>query len=101
MSARPPSTTGAGLRMRRKFTQNRFGQSALVAVQQGLREVALVRHGAKLSELRAAMSLAPASANQGRRSEVRDPLAPGYGWFTEGFDTQDLNDAGTLLEEVR
>ena len=41
--ARPPSTTGAGLRMRRKFTQNRFGQSALVAVQQGLREVALVR----------------------------------------------------------
>jgi hypothetical protein len=31
--------------------------------------------------------------NQGKRDEVRDLLAPVYGWFTEGFDTLDLEEA--------
>ena len=49
--------------------------------------------GAKLWELRAAVSLAQLRRDQGRRAEARDLLAPVYGWFTEGFDTPDLKDA--------
>ena len=49
-------------------------------------------------ELRAATSLARLWGDQGRRAEARDLLAPVYGWFTEGFDTPDLKDAGALLE---
>ena len=55
---------------------------------------------AKLWELRAAMSLARLRRNQGRRVEGRDLLAPVYGWFTEGFDTADLKEAKTLLDEL-
>jgi class 3 adenylate cyclase/predicted ATPase len=57
--------------------------------------------GAKLWELRAAMSLAGLRRDQGRRAEARDLLAPVYSWFTEGFDTPDLKDAKALLEELR
>jgi predicted ATPase len=46
--------------------------------------------GAKLWELRAATSLARLWRDQGKRTEARDLLAPIYGWFTEGFDTLDL-----------
>ena len=28
-------------------------------------------------------------------------LAPVYDWFTEGFDTTDLNEAKTLLDELK
>jgi predicted ATPase len=51
-------------------------------------------------ELRAAMSLARLWQQQGKRAEVRDLLAPIYGWFTEGFDTTDLQEAKGLLEEL-
>jgi predicted ATPase len=55
---------------------------------------------AKLWELRAAMSLARLRRDQGRRAEARDLLAPVYGWFAEGFDTQDLKEAKALLEAL-
>jgi len=55
---------------------------------------------AKLWELRAAVSLASLRRDQGRRAEACDFLAPVYGWFTEGFDTPDLKEARTLLEEL-
>jgi predicted ATPase len=55
---------------------------------------------AKSLELRAATSLARLWRDQGRRPEARDLLAPVYGWFTEGFDTQDLKDAKALLDEL-
>ena len=55
---------------------------------------------AKFWELRAATSLARLWTDQGRRAEARDLLAPVYGWFTEGFDTQDLEDAKALIEEL-
>jgi class 3 adenylate cyclase/predicted ATPase len=55
---------------------------------------------AKLWELRAATSLAELVRDQGRRSEAYDILAPVYGWFIEGFDTEDLKGAKTLLEDV-
>jgi predicted ATPase len=56
--------------------------------------------GAKLWELRAAVSLARLWGDQGRRAEARDLLAPVYNWFTEGFDTPDLKEAKTLLDEL-
>jgi class 3 adenylate cyclase/predicted ATPase len=55
---------------------------------------------AKMWELRAAVSLARLRRDQGRRDEVRDLLAPVYGWFTEGFGTPDLTDAKALLDEL-
>jgi AAA ATPase domain len=57
--------------------------------------------GARLLELRAATSLAWLWGEQTRRAEARELLAPLYGWFTEGFDTQDLKEAKTLLDELR
>jgi predicted ATPase len=58
------------------------------------------RQQAKSLELRAAMSLARLWQQQGKRAEAHALLAPIYGWFTEGFDTPDLQDAKTLLEEL-
>jgi predicted ATPase len=55
---------------------------------------------AKLWELRAAVSLAWLRRDQGRHAEARDVLAPVYGWFTEGFDTQDLKGARALLDAL-
>jgi predicted ATPase len=55
------------------------------------------RQGAKSWELRAAMSLSRLW-QQGKGQEAHDLLAPLYGWFTEGFDSADLQDARTLLE---
>jgi predicted ATPase len=52
---------------------------------------------AKALELRAAMSLARLWQPQGKRAEARELLAPVYGWFTEGFDTADLQEARALL----
>ena len=58
------------------------------------------RQEAKALELRAAMSLARLWQQQGRRAAARDLLAPVYGWFTEGFDTADLQEAKALLGEL-
>jgi predicted ATPase len=55
---------------------------------------------AKSWELRAATSLARLWQSQGKRAEAHALLAPIYGWFTEGFDTADLQDAKALLEEL-
>jgi predicted ATPase len=58
------------------------------------------RQQAKALELRAAMSLSRLWQQQGKRAEAYDLLAPIYGWFTEGFDTADLQEAKVLLEEL-
>jgi TOMM system kinase/cyclase fusion protein len=58
------------------------------------------RQQAKSLELRAAMSLSRLWQQQGKRTEAHQLLAEIYGWFTEGFDTADLQDAKTLLEEL-
>jgi predicted ATPase len=55
------------------------------------------RQEAKSLELRAAMSLARLWQQQGKRAAARELLAPVYGWFTEGFDTADLQEAQALL----
>ena len=48
----------------------------------------------------AARSLGRLWQSQGKRSEAYDLLAPVYGWFTEGFDTADLQEAKALLEDL-
>ena len=58
------------------------------------------RQQAKSWELRAAVSLARHWQQQGKRAEAYDLLTPIYGWFTEGFDTADLQEAKTLLKEL-
>jgi predicted ATPase/class 3 adenylate cyclase len=58
------------------------------------------RQQARSLELRAAMSLARLWQRQGKRAEAHQVLAPLYGWFTEGFDTADLQEAKALLEEL-
>jgi predicted ATPase len=55
---------------------------------------------AKSWELRATVSLARLLAQQGRREEARAMLADIYNWFTEGFDTADLKDAKSLLDQL-
>lgn len=49
-------------------------------------------------ELRTAMSLSRLWLRQGKRAAAYDLLAPVYDWFTEGFDTVDLQEAKALLE---
>jgi class 3 adenylate cyclase/predicted ATPase len=58
------------------------------------------RQEAKSLELRAAMSLSRLWQQQGRQAEARALLAPIYGWFTEGFDTADLQEAKALLDAL-
>ena len=58
------------------------------------------RQQAKALELRAALSLSRLWQQQGKRDEARELLAPIYGWFTEGFDTADLQEAKVHLEEL-
>jgi len=55
---------------------------------------------AKSLELRATMGLARLWQRQGKRAQAHTLLAPIYGWFTEGFDTADLQEAKALLEEL-
>jgi predicted ATPase len=58
------------------------------------------RQEAKSLELRAATSMARLWQGQGKRDEARELLSGIYGWFTEGFDTADLQDAKALLEKL-
>ena len=51
-------------------------------------------------ELRAATNLARLWQSQGKRQDATDLLAPVYGWFTEGFDTADVQEAKALLDEL-
>jgi predicted ATPase len=73
-----------------------------VAAEASLHQAIAVEHrqSAKLWHLRAAISLARVWGDQGKRTEARDLLAPVYKWFTEGFDTADLQDAKALLDKL-
>ena len=77
-------------------------QSAALAAEECFQRALDVarRQEAKSLELRAAMSLSRLWQQQGKRAEARELLAPVYGWFTEGFDTADLQEAKALLEEL-
>ena len=58
------------------------------------------RQQAKMWELRTSTSLARLWQSQGKRQDAYELLAPVYGWFTEGFDTKDLQEAKALLAEL-
>jgi predicted ATPase len=58
------------------------------------------RQSARSWELRATMGLCRLWEKQGKREEARRMLAEIYGWFSEGFDTRDLQEAQALLEEL-
>jgi len=74
----------------------------LVGVEECFRQAVAVarRQQAKALELRAAMSLGRLWQQQGKRAEARQMLAEVYGWFTEGFDTADLQEAKALLDAL-
>ena len=55
---------------------------------------------AKSLELRATTSLARLWQQQGKKNEAHQMLVEIYNWFTEGFDTKDLQEASMLLEEL-
>ena len=55
---------------------------------------------AKSLELRASMRLARLWQQQGKSDVAQQLLAESYGWFTEGFDTADLQEAQGLLQEI-
>jgi len=66
-----------------------------------LQALEVARHQqAKSWELRAAISLGRLWRQQGKHQEASELLAPIYGWFTEGFDTADLQEAKALLEAL-
>jgi len=46
------------------------------------------------------MSMARLWRDQGKSQQARDLLTPIYGWFTEGFDTLDLRESKTLLDDL-
>ncbi len=58
------------------------------------------RQSAKSLELQATMSLARLWQRQGKQQTARATLSEIYNWFTEGFDTKDLQEAKALLEEL-
>ena len=74
-------------------------RSAAAQAEASLRQALALarRQQAKSLELRAAISLSRLWQQQGKREEARALLAPIYGWFTEGFDTADLQEAKALL----
>jgi adenylate cyclase len=78
------------------------GQQAVGTAEACLRQALTIAHRqqAKSLELRAAMSLARLWQHQGKRAEAYTLLAPIYGWFTEGLDTADLQEASALLQAL-
>jgi DNA-binding NtrC family response regulator/predicted ATPase len=78
------------------------GRSTTADAEEGLRTaLAVARHRrAKSLELRVATSLARLWQRQGRRDEARDLVGATHGWFTEGFDTPDLQRSKSLLVEL-
>jgi class 3 adenylate cyclase/tetratricopeptide (TPR) repeat protein len=66
-----------------------------------LKAIEVARHQqAKSLELRAVMSLSRLWQSQGKKEEAHRMLAEIYGWFTEGFDTKDLQEAKALLDSL-
>ena len=74
------------------------GETGLAQLRQAL--AIARRQQAKSWELRVALSLSRLWWQQGKQGGAAALLAPIYGWFTEGFDTADLQEAKTLLEEA-
>jgi predicted ATPase len=93
-------------RLKGELTLSQFGvqleakrQEEAEACFQKAIEVAR-KQQAKSLELRASTSLARLWQQQGKKAQAHHLLSEIYGWFTEGFDTKDLQEAKALLEEL-
>jgi hypothetical protein len=106
----PGAHTGAPLHIEAEVYRIK---GELLLAQEGLREAAeeaercfhkaievAQKQQAKSLELRATVSLARLWQQQGKHHEARDTLSAIYGWFTEGFETKDLQEAKALLNEL-
>jgi hypothetical protein len=81
--------------------RRRPGGDLGVAEQRYRKAIEIARNqAAKWWELRTVKSFARLLRDTGRRDQARTTLGDIYNWFTEGFDTADLKDAKTLLEEL-
>jgi predicted ATPase len=78
------------------------GEADIEAAERSFREAIAIAqtHGAKSWELRAAMSLARLLRSRDRRADAIACLDPVQNWFTEGLETEDLRQAGSLLAEL-
>ena len=78
------------------------GNPDIAAAERSFREAIAIAqaHGAKSWELRAAMSLARLLRSRDRRADAVACLEPVLNWFTEGLETEDIRQAGSLLAEL-
>jgi hypothetical protein len=78
------------------------GQKVSEAEESFRQAIAIARQQhAKLWEIRAVMSVSCLWQTQGKRAEAFQMLAESYNWFTEGFDTSDLQEAKVLLNALQ
>jgi predicted ATPase len=89
-------------RLKGELLLRKEGTEATGAAEACFRQSLMIarRQGSKSWELRTATSLARLWHEQDKLQEARALLAPIYDWFTEGFDTADLQDARRLLDEL-
>jgi len=84
-----------------KVQSSKFKEAEAEAEECFLQALEVARkQQAKSLELRAVMSLARLWQRQGKKDEARQLLAEVYNWFTEGFETKDLQEAKALIEEL-
>ena len=96
-----PEERGSGCTASCKGIENLFGTSESAAEKCVLTALDLARRPqAKSLELRAVMSLSGLWQHHRKSAAARQLLAELYNWFTEGFDTKDLQEAKALLEEL-
>lgn len=97
-SVRRPPTVTLGLR----FSGPMLSRAPLGAMRLRRKShlVTIPTRQAKSWELRTTTSLARLWQQQGKQREAHDRLAEIYNWFTEGFDTKDLQEAKALIEEL-
>jgi hypothetical protein len=90
------------LRGELRFRSAAGREADLQLAEHDLREAIELARGmsARMDELRATLRLARLMRHTDRRDEARARLAEIYNWFTEGFDTADLKEAKTLLDEL-
>ena len=85
-----------------RSTLDKSGLGTAAQAEAGFQQALAIarRQQAKSWELRAVMSLSRRWQHQGKGAAAYDLLAPIYGWFTEGFDTADLQEAQALLDAL-
>jgi tetratricopeptide (TPR) repeat protein len=89
------------LTLQQKSQEHGSGSTAQEAEECFCKAIEIAQHQqAKSLELRATVSLARLWQKQGKKAEAHQMLFEIYDWFTEGFDTTDLQEAKTLLKAL-